>query len=317
MVMESILSQEEFRKEMSEERRITFELLDNQTRKVLTDPGEFTALLNMLAQGTATTVSNTLLVQAQFPSATAVLPRDDWEAKGLDIIQDDRGYYPLGIRQFAVNGEYQGKDGKPHTRYKVYKGFDAAQTTNPELARQLTAPQRPSKVFINADPLYTMNRALFEASPIECIPYKPQLFIDPAENITEETGVKYIPETHTVVIRKVPQELWYRALTYEIALGLYHREEGSRFSREKHGLDAAVIAYLLSRRMGLSNVSFSMDSRQMPIDHPLPEFRWRMQKCMDLTQTLYHRVTEKLKRLQAPVPNHQHGEFFREAVISR
>lgn len=315
--MEPILSKEEFREKMSEDRRITFELLDEQTRKVMMDPREFVALLDMLAQGVATTVSNTLLVQAQFPSASAVLPRDDWEAKGLEIIQDDRGYYPLGIRQFAVDGEYQGKDGKPHTRYKVYKGFDAAQTTDPELARQLTAPQRPSKVFINADPLHTMNRALFESSPVECIPYKQQIFIDPAENITEETGVKYIPETHTVVIRKIPQALWYPALTYEIALGLYHREEGSRFSREKHGLDAAVIAYLLSKRMGLSNVSFAFDPKQLPADQPLPAFRRRLQKCMDLTQALYHRVTEKLKRLQAPAPNQQRNGFFREAVIAR
>lgn len=305
--MEPVLSKEEFRQRMAEERRITFELLDSQTRKVMTDPVEFVDFLDMLAHGVATTVSNTLLAQAQFPSATAVLPREDWEAKGLAIIQDDQGYYPLGIRQFAEDGEYLGKDGKAHTNFKLYKGFDAAQTTDPELARQQTARRALFKVFINMEPLKALNLALFNASPVECLAYDPGKFIDPAEDIPEQTGVKYIPETQTVVVRRLRQDLWYAALGHEIALGLYHREEGSRFHRENRDFDAAVVAYLLSKRMGLSTVPFVFEAKSLPDGLTLPDFRHRLQKCMDLTQVLYYRVKEKLKE---PVADRQQNSAY-------
>lgn len=311
--MEQVMSKEEYIQMMTEERKITFELLDNQTRKVLTDPQEFVALLDMLARGVATTVSNTLLVQAQFPSASAVLQREDWEAKGLTIIRDDRGFYPLGIRQFAEDGEYMGKDGKPHTKFRLYKGFDAAQTTDPDLACRLTAPKIPSKIFINSDPLKTLNIALFNSSPVECLAYNPQSFIDPAEDISEETGAKYIPQTRTVVVRRLRQNLWYPVLAYEIALGMYHREEGSKFRRENHTFDAAVISYLLSKRMGLSTASFVFEPKCLPSEQPLPDFRHRLQKCMDLTQALYHRVTQKLK---IPTAAPGHNAFIRNEVIS-
>lgn len=310
--MEQGLTKDEFHKAMEEERRITFALLDEQTQKVMADPIAFAHLLNMIAGGVSTTVSNTLLVQAQFPSATVVLPKEDWEANKIPVFTDDEGHYPAGIRQFAADGEYLGKDNRPHTQYKLFKGFDAEQTVDPVMAREYMIPKPPSKIFIGTSPLKALNKALFSASPVECLVYDKNKFIDPAEDISEAIGVRYIPQTKAVVIRRIKENQWYPVITYEIALGMFHKEEGSRFSRQARDFDAAVISYLLCRRMGLSTDSFVFDTKRFPQDIALPDFRHRLQKCADMTQELFHRVTFRLKNPNMEKRRANESAFFRK-----
>lgn len=293
--MEQTLTKEEFHRMMEEERRITFSLLDEQTRKAMTDPAVFLHLLDMLSRGVSTTVSNTILVQAQFPSASAVFSIENWRSRSFEIITDDKGHYPAGIRQFAEDGTYIGRDNKPHTKFKLYKGFDAAQTTEPEAARESTSLIPPARVFIGQNPKDAIVKALITSSPIECLIYNPKKFIDPAEDIAENPGVRYIPETVTVVIRKIYGQSGFPAIAYEVAQGMFHREEGSQYIRQAHGFEAAVISCLLTKRMGLPTDMFKFDLKQLPPSLSPQEFRQRLQKCSNMTQELYHRVTKKLE----------------------
>lgn len=292
--MEQTLTKEEFHRMMEEERRITFSLLDEQTKKAMTDPTVFFHLLDMIARGVSTTVSNTLLVQAQFPSASAVFSIENWRSRNFEIITDDKGYYPAGIRQFAEDGTYIGKDNKPHTKFKLYKGFDVEQTTEPEAAREATSLTPPARVFFGQNPNYTLTKALMDSSPIECLIYNPKKLLDPAEDIPEKPGVRYIPETVAVVIRKIYGNSGFPAIAYEIAQGMFHREAGSQYSRQAHGFEAAVISCLLTKRMGLPADMFKFDLKQLPPSLSPQEFRQRLQKCANMTQELYYRVTKKL-----------------------
>ena len=66
------LTIEEFRQQMIEKEKITFTMLDNQTKEIMKSEFLFKDLLDMLAHHVTTSVSNTILVQAQLPDAQAV-----------------------------------------------------------------------------------------------------------------------------------------------------------------------------------------------------------------------------------------------------
>lgn len=61
-------------------------MLDNQTAEIMKDEELFKDMLNMLARHVTTSVSNTILVQAQLPDATAVTSIAEWE-KGRCLLQ--------------------------------------------------------------------------------------------------------------------------------------------------------------------------------------------------------------------------------------
>lgn len=73
------LTIEEFKKQMQAREKITLTMLDNQTAEIMKDEALFKDLLDMLARHVTTSVSNTILVQAQLPDATAVTSIAEWE----------------------------------------------------------------------------------------------------------------------------------------------------------------------------------------------------------------------------------------------
>ena len=56
------LTIEEFRQQMIEKEKITFTMLDNQTKEIMKSEFLFKDLLDMLAHHVTTSVSNTILV---------------------------------------------------------------------------------------------------------------------------------------------------------------------------------------------------------------------------------------------------------------
>lgn len=73
------LTIEEFKKQMQAREKITLTMLDNQTAEIMKDEALFKDLLDMLARHVTTSVSNTILAQAQLPDATAVTSIAEWE----------------------------------------------------------------------------------------------------------------------------------------------------------------------------------------------------------------------------------------------
>lgn len=141
------LTPEEFKKMMQAKEQAAFSLLTAQTTRIMTDEDEFLDFLNKLADHVTTSVGNTILVQAQLPNATAVLSIKEWEKRNVSVVKDANGYYPEGVYQFAPNGQRVDENGEVHTKFKLYKGYDASQTTNPEYARSVMNNARPISVF--------------------------------------------------------------------------------------------------------------------------------------------------------------------------
>lgn len=291
------LSPEEFKKVMQKREAAALAILKEQTGKVMHNEILFQKLLDMMALHVATTVSNTLLAQAQLLGATAVTSKEEWEKKNLEIVKDINGYYPSGIYQFAVNGQYIDKtNGEVHTKFKVFKGYDAAQTTNPEYARAVFNTKPAQNIFFGSDPKTVRNLALCRASPIKCILYDPKKLIDPSEDIQKSEGVRYIPETKTVIIRTVPKETWFQQVSYEIALGVLHKSLGTAYNRADCAAEGLIISYLLARRAGVDVSCYHFDLYEIIKKYPGERvFRKMLENCDSKAHDLAHRLNKKLE----------------------
>lgn len=295
------LSKEEYKEKMQKQTKEAYSLLEEQTRKVMKSEKLFAQFLDLLAAHSATTVSNTLLLQAQIPDAqpdlTAVNTIAEWQKRNITVPKNAKGYYPKGIYQFIQDGYYTDEEtGELKTQFKVVKAFDAAQTDNPQYARSVMMAARPIKVFLGTSDIEnTKNRALCNSSKVRCLVWDTKKLIDPAEDISEETGVLYVPKTKTVIIRSLSRENWFSRVAYEIAMGLFHQRFGSTFERKNHTFEAGVISYLLCRNAGVDVSNFSFDLSKAPERYPdLTVFRAVLNDCLEISHDMAFRLNNKL-----------------------
>ena len=139
------LTIEEFKKQMQAREKITLTMLDNQTAEIMKDEALFKDLLDMLARHVTTSVSNTILAQAQLPDATAVTSIAEWEKRQVPVAKDENGYYPKGIYQITYDGQYADDSGNVHAKYKIYK-------------KAINGTMKPSAIF--SSPIYPISIGL-------------------------------------------------------------------------------------------------------------------------------------------------------------
>lgn len=294
------LTPAEYKEKKQKQEQEAYTLLDEQTQKIMVNERLFAHFLDLLAAHCATSVSNTLLVQAQFsnasPELTAVTTISEWQNRNIYVKTDENGYYPRGIYQFVNDGYYTADNGDLCMKFKVAKGYDASQTNSPDYARQIMKSVRPIKVFINTSDIEAArNIALCNSSKIKCIVWSPEKLINDAENISEDVGVRYVPETKTVIIRKLSREDWFSRVSYEIAMGLFHQREGSEFKRENHTFECGVISYLLCRNAGVDVSKFRFDLSGLSDKYPdCIQFRVMLNNCLEISHDMAFRLNNKL-----------------------
>ncbi len=299
--MSEQLTKQEYKEKIQKQTQEAYALLDEQTRKIMKSEKLFAQFLDLLASHSATTVSNTLLLQAQIQNAdldlVAVNTINEWEKRNITVPKDANGYYPRGIYQFIQDGYYTDeKTGDLRMKFKVVKGFDASQTDNPEYARSVMRSARPIKVFLDTNNIEnTKNIALCNSSKVRCLVWDAKKLIHEAENISEETGAKYIPETQTVIIRSLSRESWFSRVAYEIAMGLFHQRLGSAFNRRNHTFEAGIVSYLLCRYAGVDVSNFSFDLSKAQERYPdVTTFRAVLNDCLETAHDMAFRLNNKL-----------------------
>ncbi len=294
------LTPEEYKEKKQKQEQEAYTLLDEQTQKIMKSERSFAHFLDLLAAHCATTVSNTLLVQAQLSNAsaelTAVTTINEWQKRNISVRKDANGYYPRGIYQFVNDGYYTADNGDMCMKFKVAKGYDASQTNSPDYARQVMKSVRPIKVFVSTNDIEaTRNIALCNSSKIKCLVWSPEKLINDAENISEDTGVRYVSETKTVIIRKLSRENWFARVSHEIAMGLFHQREGSEFKRENHTFECGVISYLLCRNAGVDVSNFTFDLSNVMKAYPdNVQFRVMLNDCLEISHDMAFRLNSKL-----------------------
>ena len=289
-------------------------ILVEQAAKTMTNPKLLAQFLNLLGDHVTSSAYNAILVQAQMPYAKAIQTKAEWESVGVHIKRDSRGHFPKGIFQFKRSGEFIDKNGKVKTGYTVCKGYDVSQTEDPTLALNRYTELRGEKIVqpidavIGSDDYERIRNLQFcERRVCGCSVVWTKNggsnLIDPAEHIP--SGIRYIPETKTIVVKSFSRQSFMPNIVYEAVMAQYHEAEGGKFRRENHHNEAITTAYLTCRMAGCDTSVFNMCADgKTPADVFTPdayfqlvnqcvekahEFNWRLQNAL---QARNNRVAE-------------------------
>lgn len=115
---------EEWKVKKQEEKKQTYELLDNATNEVKNDINKFRTYLDVQSKFDRYSVGNCLLIMKQHPTARLIKELNDWKKIPNVFIKKN----PLYIKILEPNGEYQKQDGSIGTSYNVKKLLDISQT---------------------------------------------------------------------------------------------------------------------------------------------------------------------------------------------
>lgn len=115
---------EEWKVKKQEEKKQTYELLDNATNEVKNDINKFRTYLDVQSKFDRYSVGNCLLIMKQHPTARIIKELNDWKKIPNVFIKKN----PLYIKILEPNGEYQKQDGSIGTSYNVKKLLDISQT---------------------------------------------------------------------------------------------------------------------------------------------------------------------------------------------
>ena len=115
---------DEWKTKKQEEKKETYELLDNATDEVKNDIYKFRTYLDVQSKFDRYSVGNCLLIMKQQPTARHIKELNDWKKIPNVFIKKN----PLYIKILEPNGEYQKQDGSIGTSYNVKKLLDISQT---------------------------------------------------------------------------------------------------------------------------------------------------------------------------------------------
>ena len=115
---------DEWKVKKQEEKKETYELLDNATDEVKNDINKLRTYLDIQSKFDRYSVGNCLLIMKQQPTARLIKELNDWKKIPNVFIKKN----PLYIKILEPNGEYQKQDGSIGTSYNVKKLLDISQT---------------------------------------------------------------------------------------------------------------------------------------------------------------------------------------------
>ena len=198
----------------------------------------FQSYLDVQARFDRYSVSNAILVAAQYPEATRLADFDHWKDSGVYV---KRGEDAITILE--PGKEYEKDDGSTGVSYNVKKVFDISQTNS----RQQAAP-----VVARDDRL--LLKALMNNAPCR---------FTISNELPEGVNVAYQSKTSTILVRQgLDATTIFRGLAQELA----------RAHMDKSGCEclnpdftAYSVSYMLCKRSGVSVEGFSFD--RMPEEY--------------------------------------------------
>ena len=223
------------------EREGVYLMIDTFAHDMSIDGGLFRSYLDVQARFDRYSVSNAILIAAQFPEATRLADFDSWKASGVYV---KRGEDAITILEPGKEYTRQ-EDGSTGVFYDPKKVFDISQTNS----RQQAAPTvaRDDRLLLKA----LMNNA-------------PCRFAISNE-LPEGVNVAYHAENNVIYVRQgLDAPTIFRGLAQELA----------RAHMDKNGCEclnpdftAYSVSYMLCKRNGVSVEGFSFD--HMPKDYGL------------------------------------------------
>jgi len=228
------------------EREAAFAMIDKATEHVCADPATYRDFLDTMARFPNYSISNTLLIYEQNPSATRLADFESWKRQGEGVKRGESG-----ITILEPGDEYTREDGSIGVSYKTKKVFDAMQTT----ARQRVPRMPDERILI---------KALVANAPVQ---------VQVVDSLEGNVHALFSKQNNVIAVaRGLDSQSIFRALAVELS-HISLAANDSFYDRAANDQTARSSAYVLCRRFGVEPESLSPQRTPKSGEQSLQEVR--------------------------------------------
>lgn len=268
-----MLSKEEYIEKRKAEKEAVYQMIDEATQEVASDPEKFKAYLDTQSRMDRYTVNNALLIYKQRPNATQLKEFNDWAESGTRV---NRGEKTMMILEPY---DYTNAEGNPAVGYNVKKVFDVSQTNG----RRTPAPSA------NRDPR-PLVAVMLDTAPVEVASTDEM----PYPNM----GAYYDNDKQTLFVKRdigdsvalcqcVAQELGFAQLSIDSKV----------YSRKDLGFQAVCIGYMLCEKFGVDTKNFAINRLPDAWKDKQPrEIREDLSKVRNSFREIHGRTADEIYR---------------------
>lgn len=260
------------------ERDEAYGIIENATVKMHESGESFKSYLDVQAHFDRYSVSNAILIFAQYPDASGPMKTfEDWKRDKVSVAKGAKA-----ITLLEPGKEYEREDGSKGVNYNVKKVFDITQT----------------KDFKKTEHEISYDERTLLKSLITDAPCKMKINNEMAANI----NAIYKPDEKTIFVRQgMDGPSIFQALTKELAQA--HMDKGEGYRHSDNYITAYCVSYMLCKRYGVPANGY--DFKSMPEKYTkmtTKEFRAELGKIRDVAGDIsrdMNRVMENLQRSMA------------------
>lgn len=265
------LSKEEWAAKKKQERQEVYDMVDQATELLSTEPGVLQGFLDVQSRFDRYSARNALLVAYQDPEATRLATFEEWKNKGISIRKGESA-----IKILVPGKEYARNDGSHGVSFHVGRLFDVSQTT--AIRTTGTVSHDPRRLL----------EALIRSSPC---PF----------DFTQDPNVdaRYSPRDNKIIVRQgmSPNDL-FRSITREIAAIAYGQ---ARQKGHAADMDANCVSYIMCKRFGVSTEGFTFEQMSESMKGLEPKaVQNRLKRIRDTAGNM----TDRLRQVLEPDRKH-------------
>mgnify|MGYP001077466221 FL=1 len=225
-------NKEEWAAQKQEQRKETYELIDNTCSEMMANGNSFRQYLDVQGHFDRYSVNNAILVSAQMPEATQLKDYGSWKQSRAYVDKDAQK-----VTILEPGKEYEREDGSKAVGYNAKVVYDISQTSAKD--RQQPQEQKTMRELVSA---------MIDASPVSFVPVDdlelPAFYDSAQQTIFIKTGLN--------------EEQLFVSMAKEVSAAVFdfkHKE-----SRDVSEFKSFCVAYMVSSRYGVDTKGFRFDN---------------------------------------------------------
>ena len=271
-------NKEEWAAQKQEQRKETYELIDNTCSEMMANGNSFRQYLDVQGHFDRYSVNNAILVSAQMPEATQLKDYGSWKQSRVYVDKDAQK-----VTILEPGKEYQRDDGSKAVGYNAKIVYDVSQTSAKD--RQQPQEQKNMRELVSA---------MIDASPVSFVPVDdlelPAFYDSAQQTIFIKTGLS--------------EEQLFVSMAKEVSAAVFdckHKE-----SRDDSDFKSFCVAYMVSSRYGVDTKGFRFDKLPKEFEGmETQEFKGELGSMRDVLGEIQSDMYKSLEKNKPPKAKEQ------------
>ena len=271
-------NKEEWAAQKQEQRKETYELIDNTCSEMMANGNSFRQYLDVQGHFDRYSVNNAILVSAQMPEATQLKDYGSWKQSRVYVDKDAQK-----VTILEPGKEYQRDDGSKAVGYNAKIVYDVSQTSAKD--RQQPQEQKNMRELVSA---------MIDASPVSFVPVDdlelPAFYDSSQQTIFIKTGLS--------------EEQLFVSMAKEVSAAVFdckHKE-----SRDDSDFKSFCVAYMVSSRYGVDTKGFRFDKLPKEFEGmETQEFKGQLGSMRDVLGEIQLDMFKSLEKNKPPKSKEQ------------